>query len=345
MKKLVLIVVSFAVVLGFMGCDADAGTYKKAGEAFEAGEYTQVIELLDTIPEYADADNLRGQANGIMVSQEALEAFEAGEYTKAAELLETIPEYTDADDLRERVGAAVAFQAAVSAVEEKNEALDTAVNAAQDLLDSGKHPLDETAATNLQVSIADAREAKREVPDMPGDAEAIIAETEKLNEPLDYSSQLSSLQESHLAFENSILQMEQVTNPTGDFIISRINEIDNVGDIQGATESNDPNGNLNKQGGYTSATFFTSPLVGEEIYGSDVIEKGTEAGGSIEVYGTVEDAQRRNDYLSTFDGAGLYNSGSHILCGTIVIRTSKRLTATQQQELTNQIIEKLIELR
>lgn len=346
MKKVLLVVLSIAILISFTGCDADAGTYKEAAQAFEAGEYAQVIELLDTIPEYDDADDLRRRANGILVSAEAQEAYDAGLYTRAAELLDTkIPDYTEADDLREKVYAAVAFQTAADAVEEKNAGLDAAVNAGQELLDAGGTPLEEAAATELQVSIADAREGKREVPDMPQDAAAILAETQALEEPLDYSALLTALQEKSLAFESSVRQMEQVTNPTGDFIISRINEIENVGEIQGATESNDPNGNLNKQGGYTSATFFTSPLVQEEVYGDNVVQKGTHVGGCIEVYETAENAKRRDEYLAAFDGTGITNPGSHMVCGTVVVRTSQYLTATQQTDLTNQIMEKVTELR
>ncbi|CAD0144417.1 protein of unknown function [Streptococcus thermophilus] len=86
---------------------------------------------------------------------------------------------------------------------------------------------------------------------------------------------------------------------------------------------------MNKPGGYTSAIYFTDSEVQDQIDGSDIIAKGTDAGGQIEVYKSPEEAQKRNTYLSAFDGAGLFNSGSHEVCGTCVIRTSSKLTATQ----------------
>lgn len=69
------------------------------------------------------------------------------------------------------------------------------------------------------------------------------------------------------------------------------------------------------------------------------LEKETDS-GSIEVFASFEDAQRRNDDLAGFDGVGMLNPGSHRICGTIVVRTSSFLTASQQKELEQQIIEK-----
>lgn len=242
--------------------------------------------------------------------------------------------------------AIAAYYKAIEYVEGKNAEADDAISTAQTLLDSDKIPFEESVITDLQLKISSFREAKREIKDMPEKTNDIIAETEKLNEPLDYSQWISEIQAAQQSFEDSVKQLEQITNPTGDFIIERINEIESVGDIQGVTEDNDPNGNLNKQGGYTSTTYFTSPLVDQtDIVGDDVVAKGTDAGGGIEVYKTVEEAEARNTYLASFDGAGIFNSGSHVVFGTIVIRTSDKLTATQQNDLTEQIKSKLIELK
>lgn len=345
MKRAVFVVLCFAILISFTGCDADSDTYKQAGEAFAAGEYEQVIELMNTIREYDDVDNLRRRAKGILVSGEAQEAFDAGEYEKAAQLLRTIPEYADADVLWKQVDAAVEFQMAAGAVTEKNTKLDTAVDAAQKLLDAGRSPLDEETVANLKAAVANAREGRRDVPDMPQDTEEMLAETQKLEEPLDYSALLAALDENCLALEISVRQKDQVTNPTGGFIISRIGEIEDVGDIESATEKNDPNEGLYVQGGYVADIFFASPLVLEEVDGESILEKGTAAGGSIEVFKTILNAQRRDEQLATYDGKGMESAGSHVVCGTVVIRTSKHLTETQQAYLTNQIIEKLTELR
>ena len=72
-------------------------------------------------------------------------------------------------------------------------------------------------------------------------------------------------------------------------------------------------------------------------------KKGTDAGGSIEVYANVEDATTRNEYLASFDG-GIFASGSHTVVGTVLVRTSDELTASQQQTLEANIIAALTEI-
>ena len=51
----------------------------------------------------------------------------------------------------------------------------------------------------------------------------------------------------------------------------------------------------------------------------------------------------RDQYLAGFDGTML-SSGSHYVAGSVAIRTSEHLTATQQKELTQAIIDELIRL-
>ena len=138
--------------------------------------------------------------------------------------------------------------------------------------------------------------------------------------------------------------MKQVTNPSEAFVIERLQGIEGIGDISAVTEDNDPNGQLGKSGGYTATVYYTSPLVDQsDVIGSTVIEKGTEGGGAIEVYANVDDANKRKDYLSAFDG-GILSSGSHEVVGTVLVRTSDKLTASQQKELEAAIIEALTRL-
>lgn len=74
-----------------------------------------------------------------------------------------------------------------------------------------------------------------------------------------------------------------------------------------------------------------------------IIDKGTDCGGSIEVYSTTEDANARNDYLAGFDG-GIFASGSHTVVGIVLVRTSDELTASQQKEMEANIIAVLTEI-
>ena len=238
------------------------------------------------------------------------------------------------------------FNAAVKEVEAKNTELTSAMNDAQKILDKKEAVYDNTTKEAFITALSDAKAAQRKIPDLPKKAADINAETKKLSEPLDYSSVINAISEKQTAYQNSVLQMKQITNPNEDFVIQRLKGIPNISGYQAVTEDHDPNGNLNKQGGYTSIVYFSTPLIDQSsVYGNDIVDKGTECGGAIEVYASEEDAEKRDSYLASFDGAGMLNSGSHKVLGTIVIRTSTKLTATQQNEFTNNITNKLLELQ
>lgn len=238
------------------------------------------------------------------------------------------------------------FNAAVKEVEAKNTELTSAMNDAQKILDKKEAVYDNTTKEAFITALSDAKAAQRKIPDLPKKTADINAETKKLSEPLDYSSVINAISEKQTAYQNSVLQMKQITNPNEDFVIQRLKGIPNISGYQAVTEDHDPNGNLNKQGGYTSTVYFSTPLIDQSsVYGNDIVDKGTECGGAIEVYASEEDAKKRDSYLASFDGAGMLNSGSHKVLGTIVIRTSTKLTATQQNEFTNNITNKLLELQ
>lgn len=238
------------------------------------------------------------------------------------------------------------FNAAVKEVEAKNTELTSAMNDAQKILDKKEAVYDSTTKEAFITALSDAKAAQRKIPDLPKKTSDINAETKKLSEPLDYSSVINAISEKQTAYQNSVLQMKQITNPNEDFVIQRLKGIPNISGYQAVTEDHDPNGNLNKQGGYTSTVYFSTPLIDQSsVYGNDIVDKGTECGGAIEVYASEEDAEKRDSYLASFDGAGMLNSGSHKVLGTIVIRTSTKLTATQQNEFTNNITNKLLELQ
>ena len=238
------------------------------------------------------------------------------------------------------------FNAAVKEVEAKNTELTSAMNDAQKILDKKEAVYDNTTKEAFITALSDAKAAQRKIPDLPKKTADINAETKKLSEPLDYSSVINAISEKQTAYQNSVLQMKQITNPNEEFIIQCLKGIPHISGYQAVTEDHDPNGNLNKQGGYTSTVYFSTPLIDQSsVYGNDIVDKGTECGGAIEVYASEEDAEKRDSYLASFDGAGMLNSGSHKVLGTIVIRTSTKLTATQQNEFTNNITNKLLELQ
>lgn len=134
-----------------------------------------------------------------------------------------------------------------------------------------------------------------------------------------------------------LILAQQITNPNEKWVIDRLKFIDDIIDMQAVTASHDPNQLLNVDGGYTSCVYFSVYGINQSsIRGTSIIDKGTDAGGAVEVYKTVTDAQNRCDYLSQFDDTLLY-SGSYAILGTNVIRTSYLLTNEQQVELTDKI--------
>lgn len=242
--------------------------------------------------------------------------------------------------------AVAKFNVVISKIEEKNKELDKVISDAKSLMNSESKPYDENTITELTTTIADAESAKISIPELPDTTQEIVNQTKNLEKPIDYTDSIKAIEEKSTAFKNSILQMQQIINPTESFVIQRIQGIDGISGIQAVTEDHDPNGNLNKQGGYTATIYFSSPLINQdEVYGNDIVDKGTDGGGCIEVYATSEEAENRNTYLSSFDGSGFLNSGSHTVLGSIVIRTSAKLTATEQTNLTQSISDKLIELQ
>ncbi len=246
----------------------------------------------------------------------------------------------------EKEKATAEFNEVVSKVEKNNSDIETAISDLQTLVDSENPPLDNATIDNATTVITEARTKIVEIPEIPSKTEQIISATEDLLKNSDCSETLTKLQSANKALSASIKQMQQVTNPKEAFIIERLTGLPNITGMEAVTEDNDPNGNLNKQGGYTATVYFASDLVDQsDLSGKTIIDRGTEGGGSIEVYPTVEDANRRNEYLAGFDGMGMLSSGSHSVVGTVVIRTSDRLTASQQKEMEKNIYNSLIEIR
>lgn len=143
----------------------------------------------------------------------------------------------------------------------------------------------------------------------------------------------------------TLIIAQQITNPDEEWIIERLKSVDDIMVVQATTESHDPNHLLNVEGGYTSCIYFSVKGIRQSsITGEDVVEKGTDAGGAIEVYKTVTDAKNRCEYLGQFDNTLLY-SGSYAIVGTTVIRTSYLLNNEEQIELTNKITAAFTALR
>ncbi|KFI41209.1 ebhA protein [Bifidobacterium angulatum] len=241
--------------------------------------------------------------------------------------------------------AVAEYETAVEKVQAKNDNLDAAITDINAVVKGGEKPLDEKTMESAKQAIDTAKKTKHEIGDRPTKISEIRSRTQELSKPLDYQSVTDDLKSRQKELENSILQMKQVTNPNEEFVVTRLKTVPTVTGIKAATEDNDPNGKLHKSGGYTSAVFFCSSNVDQSVlFYDDILENGTDCGGSVEVYETAEAAEKRNDYLGAFDG-GILSSGSHTVIGTVVVRTSNELNATKQKTLTDDVISALTQLQ
>lgn len=245
--------------------------------------------------------------------------------------------------------AVAAYNVVVSDIQEKNDQLDGEIKKLQELVDNEDKPLDETTIDTAKEALKNAGASKIVIGEMPKATKDILSRTKELSTPVDYSDELTSLSTAYTNLENSKKQYKQVVNPSEEFVMQRILTVDDVADARAVTEDQDPNGNLHKAGGYTSTIYFESKTVNQsDVYVSGeyadvLIDKGTDAGGAIEVYKNVEDAEKRRDYLATYDGT-IFANGTHTVIGTVLVRTSNELTATQQKELEQKVIDALTRL-
>lgn len=242
-----------------------------------------------------------------------------------------------------------AYNVVVSSIKEKNDELDAEIKKLQELVDNTDKPLDESTVDAAKEALKNAGASKVVVGEMPKGTEDILNKTNELSAPIDYSDEIMALSTAYANLENSKKQYKQVTNPSEEFVLQRILTVDDVVDARAVTEDQDPNGQLHKAGGYTATIYFESKKVNQSKvyvsgeYADVLIDKGTDAGGAIEVYANVEDAEKRRDYLAIHDGT-IFANGTHTVIGTVLVRTSNELTASQQKELEQKIIEALTRL-
>lgn len=248
-------------------------------------------------------------------------------------------------DSEETKAAKEGFNNEVERVQASYNALTAEITTAEELVVTEERPLDETLKPALEDTISDAKTVEFKSPSMPSGIDNINAATEELKNT-SFDDKTQALKDAETALSNSIEQRKLVTAPSEAFVIERLRGIDGVGEIAALTEETDNNGLLGKAGTYYAKIDFASPWIKDpySIYsGRSVAENSTDGGGSVEVFETEELAQKRNDYLGAFDG-GMFASGSHKVLGTLIVRTSNELTASQQKKLEADIIASLTKL-
>lgn len=266
------------------------------------------------------------------------------------------------------------YNSKVDEIDSVVASLTDAIDKAQNSIDSDDSPFDESTLTALENAIATASDANITVPDKIDTVEAMSVneeakkdelesltnkaneETEKLQtyafpddpEVPDYSSELAGLEDALADYENSVQAMKQLTAPSDDFVMERLERVDTITKMAPVTEDHDPNNRLGKQGGYIGCIYFRDSQVDQSTLSvncdrEDVVDVGTQGGGAVEIFNTTEEAEARNMYIANFDGTFI-DPGSHYVYGTVLIRTSEKLTGSQQQELTEKILNALIQV-
>ena len=305
MKKTVLSVMMLFLCLSLTGCKS--GDYKDATKLQDEGKYEEASKAYQQLGDYEDSTERKNECDNMVLAIEG--------YNKAK-----------AD------------------LEKKNSDLESSIQDAEALIAEKKTALDDSLNAKLETAISNAKSSKKDAIDMKKDVDGINESAEEMSS-IDYTSVLEKLNGAYKALEKSIKQFSLVNTPKEQYVIKCLKKVPHVVDISAVTEKNDPNGHLNKAGGYTAQVYFSSDLVNQsEVSGNTVIDKGTDCGGSIEVYATVEDANKRNDYLASFDG-GIFASGSHSVVGSVLVRTSDELTASQQKKMEKKIIKELTDVQ
>lgn len=143
--------------------------------------------------------------------------------------------------------------------------------------------------------------------------------TEKSIDRVDYSDSIGAFEEMAVA-------------PSESYIVACLKETPTVVDVVTVTSGDYSVENC------IATVYFSSNLVDQsEVNGETVAEKGTDCGGSIDIFATCEEAKKRNEYLAGFDNT-LLDSGLHTVVGSIVVRVSKKIDNEEQMQLAKDII-------
>lgn len=94
MKRIILIIVSLALLLCLTGCKSS--DYKDACLLQDSEAYQAALDIFERLGDYKDSAERVQLCANILAYKEAVELQGSGEYNKAAELFEGIAGYEDA---------------------------------------------------------------------------------------------------------------------------------------------------------------------------------------------------------------------------------------------------------
>lgn len=344
MRKIIAIAVCAALLLCLAGCKKD--DYHDACLLQDAGAYAAALDAFRALSGYKDADERAKQCANAIDYADAVALQDRREYTAAAVIFDALEDYEDsaarAADCHAWAEAISRYAEAYAALEVANEDLTAAIDAGQAMLDAADPALDDSLYGVLDSIINEARGQMVSPLEAPSTLEDTLSAAE-IMASVEYTDYISDISTACGNLENSIQAYALVDAPSDDRVMECLSRVEAVIQCVAATEETDANNLLGKDGGYIGRIVFAcAPMTPSAISDSALLSKGVDAGGSIEIFRTREDAEARESYLAVFDGT-IFDSGSHVVLGTVLIRTSCELTASQQEELEAAIIEVLME--
>lgn len=343
MKRIILIILSLALLLFLTGCNSS--DYKEACLLQESEAYQAALDIFEGLGSYKDSAERAQLCANILTYQEAAELQESEGYKEAAELFEEISGYEDAaargELCRAWAEALEAYNSAYADLSEDNASLEKAISTGEATANASLPVMDDTLYNTLAEAISTAKNALVPLAERGETPEATLAAAEAMTGS-NYSGIAQAILDVCTQIESSNQLYALVDAPSDDRVIACLSQVEGVVQCVAVTEETDSNNSLNKAGSYIGRIIFAYEAVTRSaISDSALLNMGTDAGGSIEVFRNQEDAEKRDSYLAVFDGT-ILDSGSHVVVGTLVVRASSKLTAAQQQELQAAITQALL---
>ena len=157
-----------------------------------------------------------------------------------------------------------------------------------------------------------------------------------------YSDEIGKLESARKELMYSCALERQITNPEKEFVIERLKSVPEITNIAPSTIGNDPNNGMSADNGYTVQIFFaTNNLDTADLKGDALINEGTKAGGSIEVYRNCFDAEQRMEYFHHTEKLDEPKIIAELL-GSTIIRASGKLSDDKAESLRSSIQEALL---
>lgn len=342
-KRIILIILSLTLLLCLSGCKSS--DYKDACLLQESGAYQAALDIFEGLGSYKDSAERAQLCANILTYQEAAALQGAEEYKEAAELFGEIAGYEDAaargELCRAWAEALEAYNAAYAELSKSNASLEEDISTGEATANASLPVMDGALYDALAEAISTAKNAFVPLEEWGETPEATLAAARAMA-GVDYSGMTQAILDVCAQIESSNQLYALVDAPSDERVIVCLSQVEGILQCVAVTEETDSNNNLNKAGSYIGRIIFAyEPVTRSAISDSALLNKGTDAGGSIEVFRNQADAVKRDSYLAVFDGT-ILDSGSHVVVGTVVVRTSSKLTASQQQELQTAITQALL---